>query len=481
MPVEITDRAVEAVAGAATNTGVVFVVDLFERGPTEPTYVRNLDEAVRSHGERVTYGLGYDWLDTAFADGLGGAWLLRRVGPSAARSTLTLVDGDTAHALTVDARDPGSHGDRIKAQVVAGSTGSMFTLVITYDDVEVERWVDLASPADAEARLADSAWVRGTAEAGDNPAVVAATALTGGDDDRANVDDDTLAADLARITEDYGPGQVVVPLGTTDTARAAIRAHCDGSATNRTPLLDVPAGTGAAALATIAATQHAAAEIRKPVFGNWLWVRGVAGGTRRLVPPSALAAALASRNDATAHPINSPAGRHGRLAETSIVIDVEQTFTAAEQTMLREAGVNVVLSDRRHGIHMATWRNTYQPKPNGDPGKWAFLADVRTAMKLIAEGKEIAHEFLNDDPIDGPGGFKLSGLRGALLSMMDRNAAKRAFYSPTGDTADAVYDVDLSGTTAAVIGQGRIVVQLPYTLAGTAETIALDFVRSTIA
>lgn len=462
------------------------------KGPLTPTPVRSKEGFVARFGGRLAANpYLYDAVDAFFAAArLRGtrptAWIGRRVGEAAVVATVTLQDrADPAvDTVRIDARDPGVDGDKIAVHPTDGDIADTVTLTILYDGLPVEVHPDLASPTAIVAKLETSGYVRATdlgsaTAAPDNlPASTEDPVdLAGGTDDLAGVTDATLAADLARATRDLGIGQVMVPGAVTPAAYGHINRH--RRLTNRTALLDLPDSDDPAVLAAAALAARSAGDTgdsdRTGSFGPWWVLPGTVAGTLRRVSPAAVAAGLCARNDLAAggHPIQAPAWTRG-----VVTIDGAQlgaTFTDDETADLEAAGVNLFRQRATIGLYLNSfWTVSEDPR-------WRFLTDARTAMTLVNDGELIAEQTMYGDPIDGPGGFKLTSLRAALLSMMDDHAEARAFYSATGLIADAEYDVDVDTVNSPeTIADGEVYAALDYVLAGTAARIRLLYTKHAI-
>jgi hypothetical protein len=174
--IEILERDRPASSGPPTDTGAWFVTGLAEKGPTAPQLVRSLAEFERLYNSAGAWGNGAS----------GG----------------------------------------LAVEVEAGGAGA-FVLVITLDGDEVERSPELATKADALEWAASSDYVVLTDLASVNdPAVVAATPLAGGTDDRASATDAHWKIALDRFETILGPGQVSAP-GRTPALEAGLMARSD--------------------------------------------------------------------------------------------------------------------------------------------------------------------------------------------------------------------------------------------------------------
>lgn len=332
------------------NTGVAFLTLLASRAPASPVQCFSLDDFTAAVGDRQTYSTGYDWADTFFHEGGQVLWVMPAVGPAVATAFLDLA-GTTGTTLRVNAKDRGDYANGatggLSVQVAAGSTGGLYTLIVFWNGVEVERATDLLDDQAAVAWSAGSSYVTITKQAGTgDPVVLARTSLAGGSTDRTNVTDTQWQAALDALPTDLGPGQVAAPDWATDTGRTALLAHA--AARNRFALCDPAAGASKATLLTTAAA------VRGTVNGSdgalvapWVTIPGLAAGSSgRKAPASALAAAKMAETDASESPNQAAAGRWGvaRFAtgvETSFSRDTVNAINDAGD--LNAAGVNLMI------------------------------------------------------------------------------------------------------------------------------------------
>jgi hypothetical protein len=280
-----------------TSTATWFAVGISERGPTVPTPVRSMSDVARLFGARVTYGVLYDALDGFFGERGGLAYISRVVGPAATVATHTFNDISAAPSVRVDAANPGDWGARLTVEIAAGTAAETFQIIVFLDGAEVDSSGDLADVTAAVGWGANSDWVRVTALGVNDPAVVAATALTGGTDDRASITDAHWQAALDRFTRDLGPGQVSMPGRYSTVAHGALNAH--GQANNRWPLRDEdPNGSRSAIVTSSLAVRALGTDLarRGQTFDRWGVVTDTTG-TTRLIPYSAIHAGMVARSD----------------------------------------------------------------------------------------------------------------------------------------------------------------------------------------
>jgi uncharacterized protein len=361
---------------APATTDAAFIVGLTEQGPPGPELVTSAAGFARRFGARVPYGALSDAVEAFFREGGTRAYISRVVGPGAVASGLTLMDGAgvPVASLRVTAAGPGDWGDALHVAVATGDDG--FTITVTRDGAVVDQSPTLADKAAALDWGSQSRWVDvAVAGAGGNPATLASTALTGGDDDRDAVGTGDWEDALARFSRSLGPGQVLAPGGATAGIWGALLDHAN--ANNRRALLDAPDTAVVGSLEAAATNARGAAPGNARMGALWApWVRlpGAAGGTTRLVPPSPVLAGLIARSDAvSANPARPAANRNGI---TRSVSSLTQGFTDEQMETLYAAGVNLL---RVTDVGIVAYGDTSLADRDAEP-VWSGFAANRVVM-----------------------------------------------------------------------------------------------------
>lgn len=466
--VNVTSRASAPARGAPTSTGVAFFAGLAAKGPTDQaTLVRNMGDFVDVYGGRVAYGTLYDACDVAFQEGATEIYVVRVVGPAAVLDTVTLNDAQGVPAASLIVSSIGEYDSDLRVAVVAGDGAGQFRLEISNADGLLERSPNLDDTAAAAAWGQTSEWVRVTVAGAQDPAVVAATPLAGGNDDRAAITDTERGAALALFTSGLGPGQVAYPGGTTEAIHTALLQHAE--LTNRTALLDA-ADTNSVATLDAAADAQRAADV-DPAFGGlfaaWYKVPGVVRNTLRTVPPSAVVAGMIARSDAGGNANIAAAGANG---ESRYAVDVSQTFTDAERETLNNTGVNV--SRVVHGsVRLYGFRSLVDADATPE---WLSLANHRLRMQITAQASEIGEQFMFSQ-IDGRG-VKIAEFGGSLTGMLQRHYLSGALYGEQPSEAFAV-NVGPTVNTPATIADGQLRAVLSLRMSPFAEMTVIEIVK----
>lgn len=479
--VTLVERDSPVAGSLPLDTGTAYFAGLCERGAVDKVLgpFRNLAQVIAATGGRVAYGYLYDAADIFFKEGGSLLYLAREVGPAPKTSTLKLSDGDD-DTLEVSATSPGAWGDDIEVGVTVPGGGT-FTLPVSYLDEVVEELGPYATNAEAVQGVEEeSAYIRLKDLGGGDPEAAEATALTGGDDDRANITDTQRKAALALFTADLGPGQVARPGATTTGVHAMLLEHAE--ANHRTALLDgadtATVGTLTAAAATSRALDAAGCG---GLFAPWAIVAGVTAGTTRTVPYSVIQAGLIARLDSetynSTHGVNNPnepaAGVNG-ISRTALGLS-QEAWTDVERGTLNDAGVNVarVLFGQVRTYGYRTLAN-----PLTKPLQ-ALLNNRRIDMAILAKADVITERF-NFGQVDGRG-RKLANYAGVL-----RTDVLLPYYEVDalfGDTDEEAYTVDTSDQVNPVeeLAKGNVRALIEAARAPFAEKMTLEYAKKELA
>jgi hypothetical protein len=460
-----------AVASRPTDTGKLFVLAQTERGTTtEAIVAKSMPELLAKCGGKISQSVLRDAAEAAFQEGVSTMLFGRVVGATPVAASVELETAGKTKSIKVAAKNVGEWGNSLKVQVKAGETEGFYRLVITENGVPVEETPDLLSQAAAATWSETSTYVTVTVLGGSgNPAVVAATELTGGTQDFTHVTTASWEAALALFPKDLGCGQIVAFGNTSSGVQIALEKH--GEENNRTPLPDLPnikAGetlaeyeakliTAASPLRTVTGARRSAA------YGPWAIIPGLAPGTTRVVPYSAIQAGMLALKDATAEPppINEPSA--GENGQPRYATGLTAVFSRAQIEALTEGGVNAarVLP----GGQIETYGNRTLVKPETEPA-WEEVSAARLYMFVASRGEEILASF-KWKQIDRARllfnrvAKELQGFLGSLGSMLDNDVTEAV------DTGPGV-------NTDVTIKEKRIIADLTVQPAGIAESTTLN-------
>lgn len=471
--VNVTLRSTPPSRSAPTDTGVAFAVGTSDLGPSyKPTAVRSMADFERIFGLRQTYSVLYDWADVFFREGGNVVYISRLVGPGAVIATKNLLDAGAAVSLVASAIGAGATPNGYRVGVRAGSAGGTFVVFVQdATTAEVETSPDLVNPAAAVLWAKNSNYIRLTLGASvNNPAVVAAAVLAGGNDDRASIVDAQWQAALDAITPDFGPGQVAAPGRTTDPGHTQLVAHA--AANRRVALLDAPDTNTVATLQASAIGARQGSQRFAAMFAPWLIVPGVVAGTTRSVPPSALVAGAVARNDASLFGVADPAA--GDLGISLYATDLTQPpFTDAQRGTLNTSGINVIRA-MFNNIRIYGWRSLVDPLVES---LWLSFGHARLYMAIAARGAVLAEAF-EFDKIDGQG-KKIAEFNAVLSGMCLDFYTNGDLY---GASAAEAFSVDTSAAvnTPATLTNNELHAVLNVKMAPFAEMVQIEIVKRAI-
>ena len=214
------------------------------------------------------------------------------------------------------------------------STG--FIATVSYAGKAVQTSASLQTNADLQAFLASGSWMTLSGGVATAAIAVGSVTLAGGADGTSPVAGAALATALGLIPRELGPGQVLAPGRSTNADQAALLAHA--ASFNRYAILDsavsdtTPRRCSQRPVCCAVRHRTATAMLRAP----WAVVPGIAPGTLRSVPWSAIQAGLYARNDAAGNPNQAAAGSWG---VSQYAVDLVTDFTATDSETLLYAGV----------------------------------------------------------------------------------------------------------------------------------------------
>lgn len=459
----VTLRTTPSTPTLSTDTGTAFVSHETDRGPLTAQLIHSLSEFVSVFGDRQTYSPIYDWLDEFFREGGNRVYVSRVVGPGATTGFLSLNDGAAAESLRANAIGPGAWSSSYKVQVLAGvGAGTFVVRVLDATNVVLEDSGDLLDQDSAVQWSQFSKYIRLTKGISANdPAVLAATALSAGNDDRASVTDAQFLAALNKFSKDLGPGQVALPGRTSDASHSQLVAHAQNN--NRVAVLDYP---DTALSGTLQASAAAARDRQAAGWAPWPSIPGVVSGLFRPVPPSALICGICARND-PALGANHPGA--GRFGVSRYAFDLTQAaWDDPTITTLNASGVNVI---RRYGgtIQVFGWRST------STDGNWVDFGNARLFMAIAAQLDNVAQNFLFDE-IDGQNGSTINEFHTSIVGVMMTFFNTRQLF---GSTADEAFNVDTSEgvNTLQTIAANELHAVVGVRMATMAEWIQIEIVK----
>jgi hypothetical protein len=520
--VEVSSAASAPPRGVPTDTSVTFICAEAQMGPVDaPTRLTSLDQFTATYGQRVAGTYGYDSLDAALHEGTATAYFMRLVDEALAAkvSAAPIV----AAPAEVVAANPGVWGNGLVLKVAltpvalaaqaapkASKTSTKpkdgasadeppepegepeerklgaltfapepraseaMEATVTLNGTVVQSSLALANVEALVNFLASGPYLRLVKAASLTAAVLAGTVKpVGGTDGTVPVDEiGTVETGLTALTADLGPGQLLLPGRADAESQAAALAHCAGTSdagVNRVALLDGAIGDDATTLETRAKTLRGALEDRYgSLWAPWATIPGLAPGTSRTIPWSAIQAGICARNDAAGNPNQAGAGPWGvsRYADSLTV-----AFTDAQRESLLLAGVDTARSV--YGtIESYAFRTLVDP--NGPRASWRELNHARLNMAIVARAEAVGEQIVFTQ-IDGRG-LALAKFNGLLAAMLKEFYDDGAIY---GDEPADAFTVNTGPAvnTPATLAEGNLRAVLSVRMSPHAELVQIEIVK----
>lgn len=486
--VEVTSSASAPGAGVPTDTSVALFVGEAAQGPVDKaTRLTSLDAFTRTYGPRVPAApLGYDCVDAYFHIGGATCYFVRcHDGGLAATGDATAI----AAGATADAGSPGAWGNSLTLTVAAAGTrsvkkaslsklltypearaGGAFSATVTLSGEEVAASLPFDTVEELSSWLGTTGYM--TLTGGTDPVTPGTLTLSGGSDGTLPVTPGggSVEEALAAVPKELGPMNVSI-CGKSDVDdHGAALAHC--SVANRVTMLDGPRGATPTLLTSTAAPLRASGEARYgSLWGPWAVCPGVAGGTVRVIPWSAVEAALCALNDTGGNPNQAVAGAWG---EPAWVQGLDQTFTPTECEDLLYAGVNTA-REIYNTVQAYAFRSLVDP--DGPDGEWREFNWARLNMAIVADSEAVAQDYVFAQ-LDGRG-HTIAAFGGALAGVLMDYYAVDALY---GDDVTEAFQVNVgpSVNTPENLADGILSAVLEVRMSPHAELVRIDIVKQSI-
>jgi hypothetical protein len=463
----IVSRAAAPTPGGTVPTGTWHIAALAERGPTDVArLLKNLTDFDKHFGARVAYGVR-DSVETYFRNGGVAVNMIRVVGPAAAKATVALEGAAAADSLEADSVGEGTSDYSV---LVAVTADARFTLAIYEDTTLLETSPPFTLPTEAVTWAATNAYIRLRAVGSVAPAAATAKDLAGGDDDRANITDVHRIAALNLIPAGAGAGQVSIPGSTTTAAHTGVVKHA--AVTNRFALIDSADSSVAADLVNASTAVKATLTDQEMSYAflveGWNVISGATVGTTRIVPPSAVVAALMAAHDAATGNPNEPAAGVNGIPSFSLGLN-RVNWSDTERGTLNLAGVNVF---REVGGTQRLYGYRTMVSPNGSTAGWLSAASARLRMALEADAAEKAEPFVFTQITKA----KIAEYQGVLTGMLLGYYNLGALF---GDTPAEAFVVDTGSTvnTPESLAERKLSAVIGVRMTEFAEIVYMEFVK----
>lgn len=473
--VHVTTTSQAGRSNTGTSSGRFYVSGLTERGPVgTPTLIKSIANFEATFGGRTAYNSAlYDTLRTFWEEGGAEAIVIRVAGQDAASGTISLNDTAETATVTLDASSPGAWSSNVKVSVEtvpASNFAPERSKVVISGPVSNESYTFATAEEVVNAINARSVYVKAslTGEPDAKLAASEATAMSAGDDKRANVTaaDVTAALDLAGT--DWGSGAVAVPGYPADIVAEAVLQHA--AKHNRVALFS------GEATATQADVTGLAAEIANFEFAEYgalvyPWVVVPDGSSRRTAPPEGFAAA----KRAVAHSqIGSWRAPAGDFSTAEWVVDTATPLGTGVNDELADANVTGIINTNGR-VRLYGW---WSLSPDADNYEMLTARDVLNT--LAVQCADVLEPFVFEE-IDGRG-ILVSRIESALVGVLDPISLANGFFpmrDAEGNEVDPGYRVVVDETlnTAESMAANKIVARVSVRLSPTANLIELEIVK----
>lgn len=455
-----------------------FFVGLAQRGPSdEAVLVQSLAEFEETFGDYVSYAYLHPTVQTFFEEGGTQCYIARVVGPAATTASIDLDDSSSTTAITLTANGPGDWAHDLDAQVVA--SGSKRNIKLIYNGDTVYTTGLKATNAELVNAINNSPiaskYVSAAAGAGTLVASVAATALSGGDDDR---DDNTVDTSFSAFVDalelfldSFGPGAVSCP--ETHTINADLIAHAN--AYSRVAILHTASGDDASDAKDEAddltgedGAEHAA------LYYPWVYIPTAVTGVNRLIPPDGLVAGSrgAAHNSVGPH---QPAA--GLISAASFVNGVEVDINKTVGDDLDDNYVNAIRVIA-NGVRVYGARSL-----STDTENFRFVSTQDTVNTVVHKANRSMEDLLFS-PIDGRNALftEIQGRLKSICEILAREGSLYPAYDTNGKLIDEGFTVkcDASINTTAQLAEGKVKAQIGLRVSPIGDKIEVTIIKSNL-
>ena len=235
---------------------------------------------------------------------------------------------------------------------------------------------------------------------------------------------------LALFSKTLGPGQVSVPGSVDPVVQAALLQHA--ADTNRVALLDCDVDSTSAQCIALADALRVNGRFGA-IFGPWAVYPGVAAGTDRQIPYSAIEAGIIARNDANGNANLAAAGVQG---QSNLATGLTTVFTDQEYADMNDAGFNAARVV--YGVVETYGYRSLADQESTDGPNWVSFGWSRLNMEIGAQAESIGERYVFKQ-IDGRG-LTIGQFGSELRAMLQTFYLEGALY---GATPEDAFDCDV--------------------------------------
>ncbi|GAB3191749.1 hypothetical protein [Nesterenkonia suensis] len=477
--VELTSGVRSGPTNTGTPSGILHLAGLAEKGPTSRAVtVRSFATYSRLYGGRAPYaGHLFDAARLFFEEGGSELLVSRAVGPAASAASVDLLTPDDGEGggndpvAHVAAADLGGFAN-VWTVRVEESDDAYDVTVLDGDEETIGAWRGVTSIEELVTRAASNTAVEITSLTEDEGPLVLDAGdfdLTGGDDDRENVDTDQIIAALETAGTDGEGGAVAVPGYPADVIGGQLAAYA--AASRKVALLS------AGDEATLGEAESLAGELVDTIDGQHagLFFPHVTipdGNATRTVSPEAFVAALRARAFSTGQFWQIPAGTQRGRARW--IVGTATPISSDLNDRLDEAHVNGIQTNGAR-IFLNNWASLSQDREN-----FEFLSARDVLNNLKVQIQRRLEPFVWET-IDGRGHL-LSDIDGAVTAVLSPIANQNGFYAAVdseGEELDPGYRVlvDATNNSTETAADNRVQVDVSVRLSPAAKLIQVEIVK----
>jgi len=486
MPGVVISTAVRT--GPAGNTvretSQAFFVGLSDRGSsTRAVKVTSTEEFQNVYGGYVSYAYLHDTVQTFFEEGGTQCYIGRAVGPGATTGFLTLEDDAQTDSLTITANGAGAWSANVRVAVIAGLAAGSRQLQLTYANVIIFNTGDILTVAEMAGKInrdtTASHYITAEVVGANLPAILTATAISTGDDDRANVTHAEYNSALTLFLDSYGAGVVANPESTVDQVKAGLITHANSY--NRICYIHLPAGTpvaddGADNVADVARSLTAStenAEHAQLIF-PWVYKPTDIAGVNRMIPPVGYAAGCRSR----AHnQIGAQQAGAGIISSARYINGLEYDLDKANGDRLDSANV-VAIRRINNAIRIYGARTL-----SSDTSNFRYITGQDLVNHVVVEANRSLEDLLFS-VIDGRNNI-FASVEAKMIAILEPLRLAGALYEAFdlyGKRIDYGYTVkcDKSLNPVTQLADGLVKAKVGIRVSSVGDKIEVDIVKSNL-
>lgn len=457
--------------------GILHIVGITEKGPTsEAVTISSFANYQNVYGARAPYaGTMFDSARLFFEE--GGAELLvsRAVGPDAQSASVDLLtpsgEDPGEPVVRISAGAKGSFGNSLSVTVASETSGEYTIRVLDADGESIARWnrvTSITSLVEAASNNPDVT-IESLGESGEELSLdTGEFDLEGGDDDRDNINTESLIEALQTADNQGEGGAVAAPGYPADVVGTELVHYA--SASHKIALLSPEENT------TVAEAALLGNDLSGSVNGSsaglfYPHLRIPDGSGSRTVSPEAYVAAVRARAFQSGEFWEVPAGTQKARARwvsgTTVAINSEKL------DQLDEANVNGIVTNG--AIYLNNWSSLSEDRENFDLLK---ARDVLNNLKVLVRRALEPYVWAT---IDGRGQL-LGQIHGEITGILSPIADANGFFAELNSAGEELNPgyrvvVDTTNNTVGSLARNELFADVSVKLSPVAKRINVEIVK----